>query len=310
MPSATAQAGASRRLPGVLYMLASALAASSSGLFVRLVDDANAWQILSYRALAFAGLFLAILAWRYRGGLTGAFARIGWLGAGGAVCLGLAYIAYLAAMFLTSIAAAVVVFSVAPILAGVIGAVLLREPPRRDSWVWMVLAMTGVAVMMLWDSEAGRAFAYPRLGMAVALAAAFGYAVAVVILRRTRDRDIRPAFVLAGLFAFAISAPIAGGLAIGLRDAAIGIALGVVSLGLQYLFLERATRFLQAEEVTLLALAEIFIAPLWVWLAIGETPGLKTVLGGACVVGAVVGLALSGRAAARGPLEPDAAGDG
>jgi len=128
----------------------------------------------------------------------------------------------------------------------------------------------------------------------MALAAATGYAVAIIMLRGGRARDMRPTFVVAGAVAFSISSAFAGTLATSPSDALIGITLGFVSLGLQYLFLERAARHLRADELALLALVEVFIAPMWVWIGVGEVPSRSTVVGGCVVIAAVVGLSMKG----------------
>ena len=48
-----------------------------------------------------------------------------------------------------------------------------------------------------------------------------------------------------------------------------------------------------AAEVTLFTLLETVLAPLWVWLAIGETPTGLTLLGGAIILIAILGHAYS-----------------
>ena len=47
-------------------------------------------------------------------------------------------------------------------------------------------------------------------------------------------------------------------------------------------------------ELALLALTEVVLGPLWVWLLYAEVPHVETLFGGALVLAAVVGRALSG----------------
>ena len=54
-----------------------------------------------------------------------------------------------------------------------------------------------------------------------------------------------------------------------------------------------------AAQVSLLALTEILLAPIWVWIGFGETPAAFTLAGGAVVLAAVVGQALAGLAEER-----------
>ena len=48
-----------------------------------------------------------------------------------------------------------------------------------------------------------------------------------------------------------------------------------------------------ALSLTLLALTEMVLAPVWPWLALGEVPTVLTLVGGAIVFAAIVGQALS-----------------
>lgn len=71
-------------------------------------------------------------------------------------------------------------------------------------------------------------------------------------------------------------------------DLAVLAPMGMLQLGLGCLLMTRATRYLSAGEVGLLALIETILAPLWVWLAIGERPGALALVGAAIVFGALV----------------------
>jgi drug/metabolite transporter (DMT)-like permease len=64
------------------------------------------------------------------------------------------------------------------------------------------------------------------------------------------------------------------------------------------MLLSFGTRHLPAPDVTLIMMLEMLLGPLWVWLAMGETPGPATVAGGALILLTVVGHSylVSGRA--------------
>jgi drug/metabolite transporter (DMT)-like permease len=48
-----------------------------------------------------------------------------------------------------------------------------------------------------------------------------------------------------------------------------------------------------------LALTEVILGPIWVWLLLGETPSLLGFAGGAIVIGAVLANALTGARARK-----------
>ncbi len=78
--------------------------------------------------------------------------------------------------------------------------------------------------------------------------------------------------------------------------------MGMVQIGAGLLIYTAGSRHLPAAELALLALTEGVLGPIWVWLGVGETPSLATLLGGAIVLGAVVGNALTGLRRWRPPI--------
>jgi drug/metabolite transporter (DMT)-like permease len=60
-------------------------------------------------------------------------------------------------------------------------------------------------------------------------------------------------------------------------------------------------RHVPAVELALLSMSELVLAPLWVWLAVGEVPSAFTLTGGAIVMTAIAFQALSGARRRRTP---------
>jgi drug/metabolite transporter (DMT)-like permease len=78
--------------------------------------------------------------------------------------------------------------------------------------------------------------------------------------------------------------------------------MGLVQMPLSLLLLTDATRYLPAPEVSLFLLLETLLAPIWVWLLLGETVPAATLLGGALIVVALVVHTLIGLR--RNPVQP------
>jgi DME family drug/metabolite transporter len=55
------------------------------------------------------------------------------------------------------------------------------------------------------------------------------------------------------------------------------------------------SRSLPAAELALLSLAEVLLGPIWVWLFLNETASTNTLIGGAVLLIAIVGNAVSGK---------------
>ena len=73
------------------------------------------------------------------------------------------------------------------------------------------------------------------------------------------------------------------GLAVSGHDLGLAAILGVVQLGFQYMLLTVAIRHVPAAEVALIGRASIVLAPIWVWLGVGEVPSALTLAGGAVI---------------------------
>jgi len=54
------------------------------------------------------------------------------------------------------------------------------------------------------------------------------------------------------------------------------------------------SRVVPAGELVLLSMTEVVLGPLWVWIFIGETVSFYTLLGGAILMLAIAGNAVSG----------------
>ena len=107
-----------------------------------------------------------------------------------------------------------------------------------------------------------------------------------------------PAVFLAGLFALATASLVCAGGGYGLtippRDIAIAMSMGVFQVGLGLTVFTIGSRVVPAAELALLSMTEVLLGPLWVWLFLGETASLYTLGGGAILMLAIAGNALSG----------------
>ncbi|MCR9220859.1 MAG: DMT family transporter [Alphaproteobacteria bacterium] len=273
-----AQNRSTRRI-GLLYAALAALCASSAGLLLRHVEAADGWTLLFYRSLGFAGVVLLFTLVQHRRGVLRAFVAIGRTGLLAAVCLGGAFIAFIFSMLHTTVANAVALLSVAPMVAGLIGWLLLRERPHALSWTAMALAAAGVALTVREGLALGGG-----AGILFGAAACLGFAGAVVALRAGRDRDMMPAIVLSGAVAFAICLPAVDTVVIGRNDLMIALLLGSVQIGGQYILITLAARRIPASDIALMMILEVLLAPLWVWIFAGEAIAALTLAGGGVIL--------------------------
>ena len=79
------------------------------------------------------------------------------------------------------------------------------------------------------------------------------------------------------------------------REIAIAAAMGAITLTGGMLLYTIGSRVVPAAQSTLISLVEVLLAPVWVWLFLGETVSQGTLIGGAVLLGAVVLNAYGGR---------------
>jgi drug/metabolite transporter, DME family len=283
-----------------LSVLAAAVLFSTGGAAIK-GTALSSFQVAGFRS-AVAAVALLLLLPAARRGLDRSL-----LPAAGAYAATL--VSFVTATKLTTSAAAIFLQSTAPIWVLVLSPLLLGERVRRRDLPYVAVAALGLLLVFLGSRDPAATAPRPALGNAVALASGLFYALLMMTMRRLArapaaggaapDRSL-PAVVLGNALAFAVclpfSFPVAGATA---RDAfAIGY-LGVVQIGIAYLLFARGLKALRAIEVSLLALLEPVLNPLWTWLLHDERPSPLALAGGALMLAALATRALLDRPPSR-----------
>jgi drug/metabolite transporter, DME family len=276
----------------MLVMLAG-VCWSSMGLGIRFMEVANVWQILLFRSCALTPFLLLIILLRSKGKPLAAIRTSGLAGIMGGMALVLAFSGGIYSIQTTSVANAMVLFAAAPLIAAILGWVFLREIVRKATWISIAIALIGISIMV-WE---GISLGF-LTGNVAALLSALGFATFTIALRWRKLDDMMPTVFLGGIFAIVVSGLVcmsAGySLNIPLNDILISLALGVFQVGAGLVLYTMGSKAVPAAELALLSLGEVILGPFWVWLILGETVGLFTILGGSILLAALAGNALSG----------------
>ena len=193
-----------------------------------------------------------------------------------------ASVAFVTALDRTDAASVLVIIAAGPLIASVLGRLLLNEPTHARTWLAGIVVLVGLVVIL--GGSLGRG---EIDGDLLALAGASCFAGYLTVSRAARPADMTPAIAIGGAGA-AVAGLVAGAdLSIGTGDLLLLALLGVVILPVSLTLITRATHRLPAPEVNLIALLETVLGPLWVWLALGETPSPEVLGGGVLVLGAV-----------------------
>lgn len=279
---------------GVLFVFAAGVLWSTVGLGIRMIEDAVVWQILLYRSISLT-LFLYVVLWLRAGESPLAqVRRTGWPAVVAALSLVAAYSGGIYAIQTTSVANAMLLFATAPFMAAVLGWIVLRERVRGATWIAIAVAIAGIAIMV-----ADKSGSVALRGSLAALGSALGFAVFTVALRWGKSGEMLPSVFLSGIFAIVITFGICLSLdlpvLLSARDGGIAMGMGVFQVGAGLILYTLGSRSLPAAELALLSLAEVLLGPLWVWLFLGETATANTLVGGAILLVAIAGNALSGK---------------
>jgi drug/metabolite transporter (DMT)-like permease len=266
---------------GLALVMGSAIAWSTAGYFTTLIPLDN-WTLLFWRGWFGAlGILVFMLVWRGRATLAD-FRHLGWPGwlfavisAGGMLC-------FITALTLTSVAHVAVIYGTAPFLAAGLGWLILHEKPSRNAVIASLVALIGVAVMVMPGFGGGGI-----LGDLLAFGMTIAMALIMIVAKRYPGIPFLAAAGLSAVLSALAVWPFLGPVPrmdlpwlelalFGLVNSALGLALFMLG-----------ARLLPPVETALIGALDAPLAPVWVWIAFGLVPDTHTFLGGSLVFGAV-----------------------
>jgi drug/metabolite transporter, DME family len=282
--------------PRVKITLAAVLF-STGGAAIKWVGF-DAWQLAAVRAGLALVTILALVpesrrGWSWRTALVGcAYAATTLL--------------YVQANKHTTAASAIFIQATAPLFILLLAPWLLGEHATRRDLLQMGVMAVGLVLFFFGLDRPSVTAPDPVLGNVMAATCAVTWAFTLIGYRwiAARGHSVATAAASGNLTASLVALIVAWPLAAGRpADWATLTFLGVLQLGVPYVFLARAVPELRALEVSLLMLIEPVLNPVWAWLVHGEVPGPATLAGGAVILGATV---LRSVADARFPARPPA----
>ena len=278
---------------GVILVLLAGVFWSTMGLGIRYIEAAIVWQILFSRSLALAPFLFLVVPVRSGGRPLPVIRKVGLAGVVGGLGLVIAFAGGIFALQTTTVANAMFLFAVAPFIVALLSWLILREAVRKATWIAMAIAVTGISIMV-WEGISLGQFR----GNAAALLSALGFAVFTIALRWRKLDDMMPTVFLAGIFAIITSGLVCYSasytLVISLNDILISLSLGVFQVGTGLAVYTIGSKVVPAAELALLSMSEVVLGPFWVWIVLGETVAPYTLMGGAVLLSALAGNALSG----------------
>jgi drug/metabolite transporter (DMT)-like permease len=200
------------------------------------------------------------------------------------LCWATMFTCFMVAIMLTSVTNTLLIMSLAPLFAAILGRWFLGEPIAGVTAVSILVAGFGLWWMLRTGLSGDSLW-----GVVIALGTPIAAACNLVLLRRSRGGvSLIPAVMLGGIFSALLTLPFIFPIRATESDLAWLAFLGVFQLAVPCSLLVWLSRYLPAQEIALLSLFEVVLGPVWAWLWGGEVITTVTLQGAGLILGALV----------------------
>jgi len=277
---------------GVFFVFLATIGWSLSGVFVRIMPGLDGWQLNCWRGYWLAVALMVYLVIVYGRGAYRKFLDIPRVALiASALFFALGSTLYVSSLTMVSTATVSVIGATSPLFAALLSPWVTGEKPGFEAWIAAMLALLGVGVIA-WD---GLADGHSTLGLFLSICVPMAFAGQTLALRRYRNVDMVPAICLGGIMSFFIAGILGftaghagGGFDVGLREVLLLAAMATLQLAIPLVFYIKGAHSVPAVTLTLIAMLDAVINPMWPWIFVGERPGEAAFWGGGIIVGAVL----------------------
>jgi len=271
------------KLPGPFLIFLGAFSLSFGGLIVKSFEGATLWQILFWRSIFFSLTVLTFLLISYKKKTFKAFKDSGLPGFFGGIILSFGFCGYVFAMYNTTVANTNFIISLQILFLAIFGYFFLKEKISGITLISIILAMTGVLLMV------GNSLTPGELsGNLAAFSMPITFAVLIIIVRKFPTVDMVPAQFVAGICCCVIGYLLSSKIMIAPHDIFLGFLAGFFQIGLGFIFITIGARTTPSAMVGIIMLCESVLGPIWAFLFVSERPSLFGLIGGAIILVAVL----------------------
>ncbi len=263
---------------GSLLAFIAVMFITPDSLFIRLASI-DTWSLVFYRGMIpFVTVFIGMLL-IYKLNFFSMLLNSGYHGIIYILTFSITNITFVVSIQNTNVANTLVMIAMAPMLSAILGAIFLKEPPDKKTWVAIGITFIA-AVYIFYDSlQLGNIF-----GDILGLITALGLAVGAVTIRSAKNKNLVPAAVVGKMFVAIFAIFFVESYILVEKDLIIVPLMCLMCVAIPFVLVTIAPRFIPAEEVNLFFLLETIIGPLWVWLIIKEQPSIETIQGGLVII--------------------------
>ena len=263
---------------GSLLAFVAVIFITPDSLFIRL-SNLDTWGLVFYRGIIpfFTVFFVMLLIYKLN------FFKIlfdsGFHGIIYIATFSITNITFVVSIQNTNVANTLVMIATAPMLSAILGAIFLKEPPDRKTFISIIITFIAI-VYIFFDSLKVGNFYGDILGFITAL----GLAVGAITIRSAKKKNLVPAAVVGKLFVASFALFFIESFTLIDKDLFIVPLMCILCVAIPFVLVTIAPRFIPAAEVNLFFLLETVIGPIWVWVIINEQPSVETLQGGAIII--------------------------
>ena len=269
----------SQHAKGLIITALGVLIISPDGLLTRLIL-VDHWTLIFWRTLFLSFGMWLIVNLTYPNRTWQKYKSMGRGDAMMVLIYAMGTISFIVAITHTSVANTLIILSTTPLFAAFIGWIFLSEPIPVRTWCAILLVGIGIFVISSdSDNQASSLF-----GDLAAMSGAFFLATGFTVVRRFPAISIFPVISTSGLLTALIILPLAQPFSVTQSDMGYLLIMGIYMLPVATALMYLGPKYIPAPEVGLMLLLESILGPIWVWLALGEQPGIRTFIGGAIIL--------------------------
>ena len=271
------------KIPGYILCLLGGFFLSWGGLIIRSFETNDMWQILLIRSFFFVIALLIFLMLSYKKNTIKIIKESGFPAIIAGLFLSLSFVAYIAAMSMTTVANVVFIISTQTIFLAIFGYLFLKEKISFKGFLSITLAVVGMMVMVGNSINQGT-----LIGNIISFAIPINFTILVMIIRKHPKLDMIPAIFYSGIFSGIYGLFLASNFVYSTNDIIMGFLLGVPQLAFGFICVTIGTKTTKSVTVGLLMLLETIFAPIWVWIFLNEVPPASVFFGGVIIISAVI----------------------
>ena len=266
---------------GSLMAFIAVMFITPDSLFIRL-SNVDTWGLVFYRGIIpFFTVFLGMLI-IYKLSFFKTLFNSGYHGLIYVGTFSLTNITFVVSIQNTNVANTLVMIATAPMLSAILGAIFLKEPPDKKTWISIFVTFLAVLYIFSDSLKLGNFF-----GDILGFVTAVGLAVGAVIIRSAKSKNLVPAAVVGKLFVATFALFFIESFALIENDIFLVPLMCILCVAIPFVLVTIAPRFIPAAEVNLFFLLETIIGPIWVWYIIKEQPSVETLQGGFIIIATI-----------------------